>query len=401
MLRSLFSGISGLRAHQQMMDVTANNIANINTAGYKSSQATFEDTLSQMVRAGGAPQGGSGGTNPAQVGLGVRLSGIENNFTQGAAQSTGRSTDLMIQGDGFFVVKDAGQNVYTRNGSLSFDTNGTLVTATGGTVQGWQAVAGVLNTNGTAGPVKLPIGISLPPTATTNVTLTGNLPGDTVNPNPLVTSMTTFDALGNPVTLAVSFTKVTPIQWAVTLTDGTGATAVTSGPTNLDFPPTSATDPTQLPTPATMTVNGVTVDMSALTSYAGASTVNASHQDGAAVGVLQSYTISQDGTLVGAFSNGLKQTLAQLAIANFTNPNGLEKGGNSEYKTTANSGAAQLGTAASGGRGILQQGALEMSNVDLAQEFTNLVIAERGFQANSRVITTSDELLQDLVNIKH
>jgi flagellar hook protein FlgE len=150
-----------------------------------------------------------------------------------------------------------------------------------------------------------------------------------------------------------------------------------------------------------MTVNGVTVDMSGVTSYSGQSTITSLTQDGSAAGTLQSFTISQDGTLTGVFSNGLKQTLAQLALANFSNPNGLQKAGNSSYVTTSNSGTAQLGTAGTAGRGLLQQGALEMSNVDLAQEFTNLVIAERGFQANSRVITTSDEILQDLVNIKH
>jgi len=392
MLRSLFSGISGLRAHQQMMDVTGNNISNINTTGFKASQATFEDTLSQMVRAGGAPQAGNGGTNPAQVGLGVRLGGIENNFSQGAAQTTGRNTDLMIQGDGFFVVQDSGQQLFTRNGSFSFDTNGSLVTATGGVVQGWAAVNGVVNTNATEGPISLPIGTALKPHATGLVKLAGNLPGDTTNPNPIVTSITTYDAQGNQVTLSASFTKTSPTDWDVTLNDG----GVTSGPTPVNWP--GGANP---PVPAMLNVNGVNVDLTGVTSYSGASTVNASFQDGSAIGSLQSFTISQDGTLVGVFSNGLKQTLAQLAVASFGNPSGLEKGGNSTYRTTANSGTAQLGVAGVAGRGILQQGALEMSNVDLAQEFTNLVIAERGFQANSRVITTSDELLQDLVNIKH
>ena len=392
MLRSLFSGISGLRAHQQMMDTTGNNIANVNTTGYKSSQTTFEDTLSQLVRSAGAPQGGVGGTNPAQIGLGVRLGGISNNFSQGAAQTTGRNTDLMIQGDGFFVVKNAGQDLYSRNGSFSFDTNGSLVTSDGGVVQGWSGNNGVVNTNSAISPIQLPMGTLLPPKATGLVTIGGNLPGDTTSPSPIVTSMTTYDAQGNQVTLSASFTKVTPTQWSVTLNDG----AVSSGPSTLNFAANGST-----PSPTTMTVNGVNVDLSGVTSYSGQSTVSAIQQDGSAAGTLQSFTISQDGTLTGVFSNGLKQTLTQLALASFSNPNGLEKAGNSTFQTTANSGTAQLGVAGSAGRGVLQQGALEMSNVDLAQEFTNLVIAERGFQANSRVITTSDEILQDLVNIKH
>jgi flagellar hook protein FlgE len=392
MLRSLFSGISGLRAHQQMMDVTGNNIANINTTGFKTSQTTFEDTLSQLVKTAGAPQSGNGGTNPAQVGLGVRLGTIGTNFSQGAAQTTGRNTDLMIQGDGFFVTQSAGQQEFTRNGSFSFDTTGNLVTSDGGIVQGWTANNGVVNTNASVGGVVLPMGTLLPPKATGLVTLVGNLPGDTTSPTPIVTSITTYDLQGNQVTLSASFTKLTPTSWDVTLNDG----GVTSGPTTLGFAPNGST-----PSPTTMTVNGVTVDMSGVTSYSGQSTITSLTQDGSAAGTLQSFTISQDGTLTGVFSNGLKQTLAQLALANFSNPNGLQKAGNSSYVTTSNSGTAQLGTAGTAGRGLLQQGALEMSNVDLAQEFTNLVIAERGFQANSRVITTSDEILQDLVNIKH
>jgi len=322
------------------------------------------------------------------------MAGINTNFAQGAAQNTGRDTDLMIQGDGFFVVQNSGQDYYTRNGSFSFDTNGQLTTSDGGLVQGWAANgAGVINTNATASPVTLPTGTLLPPTPTANVTVTGNLPANTTSTSPIVTSITTYDAQGAPVTLSASFTPVNANQWTVDLSDG----ATTSGPYTLDF--TNGGSPT--PTPNPVTVNGVNVDLSGVTSYSGLSTVAATKQDGSTAGNLQSFTISPDGTLVGVFSNGLKQNIAQLALANFSNPTGLTKAGDSMYQTTANSGVAQVGTAGSAGRGVLQQGALEMSNVDLAQEFTNLVIAERGFQANSRVITTSDELLQDLVNIKH
>src|SRR4051812_20927709 len=145
MLRSMFSGISGLRAHQQMMDVTGNNIANVNTAGFKTSQTTFQDTLSQMVRASGAPQGQSGGTNPAQVGLGVKLGAISTNFSQGAAQTTGKSTDLMIQGDGFFVVRSGGEQLFTRAGAFDWDANGSLVNSNGNIVQGWMGNNGSVN----------------------------------------------------------------------------------------------------------------------------------------------------------------------------------------------------------------------------------------------------------------
>ncbi|HKS99858.1 MAG TPA: flagellar hook protein FlgE [Rugosimonospora sp.] len=390
MLRSLFAGISGLRAHQQMMDVTANNIANINTTGFKSSTTTFEDTLSQLVTAAGAPTANLGGTNPAQVGLGVRLGAISTNFAQGAAQTTGRNTDLMIQGDGFFVVRDGSQQLYTRNGAFSFDTNGFLTTTGGAFVQGWKATNGVVTTTTAPTDVQLPIGTVLPPSATTTATVSGNLPTNASTTTPYTTSITGYDSLGNPFTLTTSFTYSSTTGWSATVSDGTNTSAAAS----VTFTNGAA------PSPSTLTLNGITVDISGVTNYSGASTIATVNQNGYGLGSLQSFSISQDGMLVGVFSNGLKQTLAQVCLATFNNPMGLEKVGDSMYQTTANSGTPQLGQAGSGGRGVLQGGALEMSNVDLAQEFTNLVIAQRGFEANSKVITTSDELLQDLVNLK-
>lgn len=404
MLRSLFSGISGLRAHQQMMDVTGNNIANVNTTGFKGSQATFQDTLSQLVNAAGAPQGGTGGTNPAQVGLGVRLSGISTNFGQGASQNTGRSTDLMIQGDGFFAVNDGNETLFTRAGSFSFDANGYLVTNGGKMVQGWQAVNGTINSNAAAGPLQLPIGTQLEPAETTEASFTGNLPGDAaydpVAVPPVIptitTSITVYDALGTATELAVTFTRAAAVAPAVVAWDVSFDGGTTTAAT---FQYDSSGDRTS-PASGVLTTGAIDVDLSAVTSFSGASTVNPQSQNGSALGSLQAFTISQDGTLVGVFSNGLKQPLGQLAIVTFNNPPGLEKAGDSMYRNTVNSGPPQFGVAGAGGRGVLQAGALEMSNVDLAQEFTNLVIAQRGFQANSRVITTSDELLQDLVNLK-
>ena len=391
MLRSLFAGIAGLRAHQQMMDVTGNNIANVNTVGFKSSQALFEDTLSQMVSAAGAPQGGNGGANPAQVGLGVRLAGIANNFGQGAAQTTGRNGDLMITGDGYFAVRKGGEAVYTRAGSFSFDAGGMLVDPHGSAVQGWAATNGRIDTNGAIGDVRVTAGRLLPPVATSAVTVSGNLPADSASTTPIVVSITGYDQQGAALTYSSTFTKTSPTSWDVTVSDGTAVSA----PQAITFAADGST-----PNPTSVALNGVTVDLSGVTSFAGASTVAAQDQNGAAIGSLQSFTISPQGTLVGVFSNGLKQPLAQIAMAVFNNPSGLEKIGDSDYRTTANSGAALLGAAGTGGRGTLQSGTLEMSNVDLAQEFTNLIIAQRGFQANSKVISASDELLQDLVNLK-
>jgi flagellar hook protein FlgE len=399
MLRSLFSGISGLRVHQTMMDVTGNNIANVNTAGYKSSQSVFEDTLSQMLKSAGAPQAGAGGTNPAQVGLGVRLAAINNNFTQGGTQNTGRATDLLINGDGFFVVRNGGENMYTRAGAFNFDTTGVLSGPGGAVVQGWLAgPGGAINTNATPTDVKLAVGTLLPPTETTGMSIAGNLSADGAG-SAITMSQTVFDPQGNKINLSVTFNRVDATHWNASATDGT--TTVSVPAPGLAF----GANGSGPPTPNSLNfvggaLTGVAIDLSKITSFAGATTAGVQSQNGSAMGSLEGFTISPDGTLVGSFSNGLKQPLAQIAMATFNNAPGLEKAGGSMYRTTANSGLAQLGTAGTGGRGALQNNSLEMSNVDLAQEFTNLIIAQRGFQANSKVISTSDELLNDLVNLK-
>jgi flagellar hook protein FlgE len=395
MLRSLFSGISGLRAHQQMMDVTGNNIANVNTTGYKSSQTVFQDTLSQMVNAAGAPQNGAGGTNPAQVGLGVRLASISANFGQGAAQATGRSSDLMIQGDGFFVVKSGGESLYTRAGSFAFDANGALTTPRGQIVQGWMAADGVVNTSGAPADIRLPIGITLPPTVTENITFTGNFANDAVVGTQKGIPVNVYDASGAANTMMVTFEKADATTWTITLPDGSTAPLSFTGGKAVGEP-----DPDTGEDTGKIAVGAYTFDIHDLTQYSGNTEARVTNSDGSSAGVLSSYTVSNAGQIVGVFSNGLKQTLGQVALANFNNVNGLEKIGDSMFRSTVNSGLAQVGSAGSGGLGLITSGALEMSNVDLAQEFTNLVIAQRGFQANSRIITTSDEILQELVNLK-
>ncbi|MGN6132553.1 MAG: flagellar hook-basal body complex protein [Nocardioidaceae bacterium] len=288
MLRSLFSAISGLRANQTMLDVTGNNIANANTAGFKASNVVFQDTLSQMLTGASAPSAPgvtpvNGGTNPIQVGLGVQVGAVTTNFNQGSAQTTGRPTNLMISGDGFFVVNRGGTPLYTRAGAFNFDQNGNLVTPDGDIVQGFP-----------------------------------------------------LDAAGKPDT-----TQTTDITISDLVQEGN--------------------------TPATS---------------------------------LRSYSIGADGVVTGVYGDGTKKPLAQVALATFSNPAGMEKAGDTAFQTTANSGKPQLGAAGSGRHGSLMAGAIEMSNVDLAQEFTNLIIAQRGFQATSRVVTTSDQVLEELVNLK-
>ncbi|MHC5798033.1 flagellar hook protein FlgE [Lacisediminihabitans sp. FW035] len=389
MLRSLYSGISGLRSHQTMLDVTGNNIANVNTTAFKSSATQFQDTLSQLTQGAGGPQEQIGGTNPAQVGLGVRVAGISTNFSQGSAQSTGRATDIMISGDGFFVTKTGTQTLYTRAGSFDFDGAGRLVTPDGSIVQGYSAVNGVVSDGGPTSDITLPLGVVAPAAATTSATVGGNLPSDAAVGTALLRDVQVYDNTGTARTVSLSYTK-TAAGWDVAGTDPNGAT----GTASLTFAAGVQTSA------GTMTIGGIAVDMSKLTGFAGLTTVSVSNQDGRAAGTLKSYTMSKDGTLVGSFSNGASQAIARIVLATFSNPGGLEKAGSSGYKATFNSGNAEIGTPGSGSLGSLQAGALEMSNVDLSQEFTNLIVAQRGFQANARIITTSDEVLQELTNLK-
>ncbi|MGW8432910.1 flagellar hook protein FlgE [Curtobacterium citreum] len=390
MLRSLYSGISGLRSHQEMLDVTGNNIANVNTVAFKSSSTVFQDTLSQMTQGAGGPQTGIGGTNPAQIGLGVQVAGVSTNFAQGSAQATGKATDLMISGDGFFVTRLGNDTVYSRAGAFDFDADGRLVSADGKIVQGYPATNGVVNQGGQLGDIVLPLDAAAPATRTTTATVTGNLPSETAVGGTRVRESTVFDASGTKQTLTLTYTR-TATGWSVAGTDGQGGT----GTGTLTFGADG-----KLTAGGSLTVGGIVVDMTQLSGFATLDTSSIASQNGKAAGTLQGYSIAKDGTVVGTFSNGASLAIGRIALATFANPAGLEKTGASGYRATANSGQATVGAPGDPGVGQLASGTLEMSNVDLSQEFTNLIVAQRGFQANARIITTSDEVLQELTNLK-
>ncbi|AXJ10018.1 flagellar hook protein FlgE [Arthrobacter sp. PM3] len=388
MLRSLYSGISGLRAHQTMLDVTGNNIANVNTAGFKASSTQFQDTLSQLQQGATGPQAQTGGSNPAQIGLGVRVTGVTTNFSQGSSQSTGRATDMMISGDGFFVTSKGGQQLFTRAGAFSPDAANQLVSPDGGILQGWTAdTSGVINTGSPVGDITLNPN-TMVAKATGTVTIDGNLPSDAADGTQLKRIVKVYDAAGAERSVDMTFTKAGS-TWNIAADDN--GTTANGSVTFTNGQPTAG---------GNFTVNGITLDISKVSGYATMSSLAVSGQDGAPVGKLESYTLGSDGSLIGSFSNGIKQVLAKIALAKFTNPGGLEKAGSSSYVATGNSGGVQLGAAGDPGIGTLTGGSLEMSNVDLSQEFTNLIVAQRGFQANARIITTSDEVLQELTQLK-
>lgn len=403
MMRSLFSGVSGLKNHQTQMDVIGNNIANVNTVAFKASRVTFEDILSQTLEGARSPvAGGTGGVNPTQIGLGMTISSVDTIFTAGSLQTTDNPTDLAIQGDGFFVVSDGNRTYYTRDGSFSMSADGALVTSGGYRVQGWLADSdGKIDTTQALQNVVIPVGTQMKPKATENIFFEGNLDANFADATTWTTNTQVYDSLGNAHNLVVVFTKngENTWNWEATL-DGTqsgGTGTLTFGTDGLVS--TGGTGSLAFTIPGANALN-ITVDFSRMTQFGGTPTAYVNLQDGYEAGSLETVSVDSSGIITGIFTNGQSKALGQVALATFPNPAGLTKMGGNLYQISNNSGAPNIGAANSGGRGSIAVGALEMSNVDLAQEFTNMIITQRGFQANSRVITTSDEMLQDLINIK-
>ncbi len=406
-MRSMFAGVSGLRSHQTMMDVVGNNIANVNTAGFKSAQITFGEAMAQTLQGPAGSGVQSGGTNPLQIGLGVQVASIDGVFTQGATQITGRPTDIAIQGDGFFVLQGSSGRVYTRAGTFRWDESGNLVAPGGQLVQGWLAdAAGNVQTQTAVTTINLPLSQVIDPVETSTVQLGGNLSSDMAVGEIHSTSIVVYDSLGNAQELLVEFEKTGANAWDVRGTmNGTSLTLSTGSVT---FGPDGA-----LTSSGTITVSGYTPPgaspinfdvvldgASPLVQFGGSASAESIDQDGNAIGFLTDFSIASNGTISGQFSNGETKVLAKIATATFNNPSGLIRAGETRFEASVNSGQPLIGEPGNGNRGMLASGALEMSNVDLAQEFTNLIIAQRGFQANSRVITASDEVLADLVNLK-
>ena len=535
MMRSLFSGVSGLKNHQTRMDVIGNNISNVNTTGFKSGRVTFTDTLSQTLTGASKAAKGKGGTNPKQVGLGSVMSSIDTIFTNGSVQSTGKNTDLCLSGSGLFIVNDSSGTYYTRNGAFEFDEAGNYVLPGSGMfVQGWMAKDGVLPescSDGNLENIVIPAGKLMASKATEKVKYTKNLDAST----PLIEGITVTYSNGTSKELPSSSVKndnppITDLKLTIRKADGTVVNDVTDGITpgatyemdgsfivdgapgtiigmkyknggvDVELPKDATVDfakddtiasatlkmsdgSTQvvtsgryttsygIPVATTITVydslgaehiiplniektgknvwraslakdeikeadgkvtklemndvnifftesgmykdgngsikmkaeNGseeqdIAVDFTGLTQFSGSSTVNAA-ADGNAAGSLSSVSIDASGIITGTYTNGIVQYEAQVAVAQFNNPAGLTKTGNSLYQKSNNSGTATVSTAADLGVTITPS-ALEMSNVDVANEFSDMIITQRGFQSNSKIITVSDEMLETLINMK-
>ena len=477
MLMSMFASVSGLKAHQTRMDVIGNNIANVNTIGFKASRATFQEIFSQTLSSASAPDQmtGRGGTNPMQVGLGMNIDAIDIMMDRGSVQRTESPTDLSIEGEGFFIVRGGNEGAFyfTRAGNFTIDKLGNLVTATGQNVYGWMKY--IYGENGyefdTQEPIQ-PINLYediynsnkriIAAKQTTEVVLAGNLDAtekpiggttgnvigsgsmttlpfdansdgipdegpDTENiPSHFTVPINVYDALGNEYKINLKLWKVftqgpsgagdtTPIEtsWYYVIDGGNNASAdgasgfikfdssgrlITTDTTNFNFRPTIKITPS-LATGAE--AFEFELNLEQLTMYADDSSVKTTRVDGYPPGTLVTFSIGSDGIITGVYDNGRQQPLGQIALAIFENPAGLQKAGANQFIQTPNSGDFKLASQpGKGGAGTLVPGTLEMSNVDLAKQFTDLIITQRGFQANSRVMTASDEILQELSNIK-
>lgn len=455
MMRALSAGVQGMRVHQIRMDVIGNNISNVNTTAFKASRVNFAEQYNQTMQGATSPGIARGGVNPKQVGLGVGVSSIDTIQEPGNLQATGKATDLAISGNGFFVLRDGGRFVYTRAGTFDFDSDGYLVNpASGQRVQGWMPnkATGLFPPRDISQmkDIQLPVADAVLASPTTLVgfdqslnaeatayTMPGAAPYDT-NPATHTAAMTVIDSLGKEHTITLKFFKRQDNVWDIMAYNSAGVAQTLSQPYTGVAPILPATnvgtaiagasriefnadgslrDPDgNANTPFNINLTGfnpgggasvmnVTLDFSkviqpAIKGNQGISTMRMLDYNGYPTGALDRIYVDQRGVITGYYTNGQYREVGQVAMANFFNPAGLLKDGNNNWIESPNSGWALIGAAGDSGRGLVASNNLEMSNVDISQEFTNMIVTQRGFQANSRIITTSDEMLQEVVNLK-
>lgn len=417
------AGLSGLNANAEYLSVIANNLANINTVGFKSSSVTFQDLVSQ--NASGT------GPNPMQIGLGVVTGSITTVFSQGAIENTREGTNVAIQGNGLFVVRGSSGVAYTRAGAFSFNSEGKLITADGAFVQGYSAtdpITGAIVTTGTPTDIAVPTGVLRTPVATTAFSTLTNLNANAVAGDIFTTTVQVYDALGASHVATLNYTKGAAAgEWTYAMT--VPGAEVVGGTPGVPFPLPGAGAGTivfdalgQLATvngaaPADVVLttpawtNGAAasaltwnlVDANnrpSLTGFAMRSDTTSKSQNGSAAGMFSDLSISSDGSIMATFGAGQSVAVGQLAMATFNNLKGLVKLGSNQYGEGQASGLPNVGVAGSAGRGTLIGSALELSNVDIATEFTHMILAQRGYQANSKTITVSDEILLDTLGLK-
>jgi len=404
--------LSGLAASSEALNIISNNLANLNTVGFKDQQANFQDLFYQNF-------GSDGAGDPIQVGAGSEVGSVSSNYSNGSLQNTGISSNVAITGNGFFVTEQAdGAIQYTRAGDFTVNSAGQLVTPDGQMVMGFPAVNGVVNQGATLSPLLVGEGLSSPPAATTTMQQATNLNAAATVGTSYSTTMQVYDSLGESHVLTFNYTMSAPNTWTyqVTLpaadTGGAGApTVLATGTMNFDSNGNLTAPTGSLPINVTGLADGAAnmsvawslttpAGGSLITQVASPSTTASTNQNGYVAGTLQSVSIMQDRTIQGQFSNGETQAIGQIALASFANNQGLQLVGGNSYQSTLASGAAVVGTPNSGGRGTLTGGAVELSNVDISTEFTNLIVVQRAFEADSRVVTTFDSVSSQTINLQ-
>ena len=415
---SAFSiALSALNADSSAIDVTGNNLANLNTTGFKSSQVEFSDLMSQSLGVG---------DNAGQVGLGVGQIGTMAVFTQGSITSSNAPLSAAIQGNGFFVVTDpsTNQQLYTRDGSFQLNAAGQLETPTGQLVQGWTSTNGVVNTNGAPGNITLPLGSTIPATPTANMSMDVNLNAQVTTGSANATfsaPIQVYDSLGASHTLTVTYTQTAANTWSYSVSIPASDVTGSGTPAPLATGSLSFSTSGELTTPAAgtpvsikitgmadgaadQTINWNLYDSNGnplITQFAQASALGSTQQDGMAAGQITSVGLQNGGTIVATYSNGQQSTVGEVAVASIGNPSSLVSVGDNNLQASAATEPPAIGAADTGGRGQVLGGSLESSTADMATEFTNLLSYERSYQAAARVITTSDQLLQETVNLIH
>ncbi len=411
MIRSLSTAVTGLASHQDKMDVVGNNIANVNTTAFKNDHARFQDLISQTIGGATAPLEDRGGVNPNQVGLGTQLGATVTDHTQGAIETTGRATDLAIEGEGFFIVSDGQVDYHTRDGSFDIDSNRELVNSDGMKVMGW--MDDDPDPTDELEPLRIPLGEGMEAQASSNLGFSGNLDADAEDGEEHSIEYYLFDSLGRRHDIEITFTKngengENEWDYDIELIDDNdngnsiGDGTLTFGEDGqLDIDEDDEDDEHGVTyDPDDADEIEVDLDFSNLTQLASESVIEVETHDGFGAGELVSFEVEESGAVRGTYTNGMREVLGHVAMSTFANPEGLSKEGGNLFEETANSGEASIGLPGQQGRGVIQDSALEMSNADLAEEFTELVTTSRGFQANTRVISSSDEILTEVINMQ-
>jgi len=404
MIGSLFSGISGINANSEAMAVIGDNIANVNTTGFKSASVSFGDMVSQSL----------GETGNSICGNGVELTGVNQYWASGSFEDTGNATDLAINGKGLFVVTNENDSMYfTRAGNFNFNNQGYFVNSDGFHVQGYK-----INDSGgldTLSAINISGENSYKHQATTELDILLNLNSQAEDGDKYSTTITVIDSLGGNIPLTLEFTKVAggnewDVAASIAASAGTGATIDTA---SFEFDSTGKLIGTTNPKITLALTNGaltnqeITISLydddtsnGNLTGYPSPNMMSSHTQNGYGVGILQAVSVDKEGVVIGSYSNGQRIDLFRIALADFSNYSGLARAGNNLYTATEHSGQSSIGIIGTGRLGTITPESLEMSNVDLATEFIKMITTQRAFQANSRVITASDELLAELINLK-